>query len=42
MWPHYGNLSGIKDTFENDHAFPSAFRLSRREHTVNGMVQIVQ
>ncbi len=42
MWPHYGNLSGIKDRFGNDQTFPSAFRLSRREHKAKGIVQIVR
>lgn len=42
LYPHYGNLSGIRDQFGNDLPFPSAFRLSRREHRPKGIVQIIR
>jgi len=42
LYPHYGNLSGIRDHLGNDLTFPSAFRQSRREHRPKGIVQIVR
>lgn len=42
LWPHYGNLSGIKDEFGNDLPFPAAFRKSRVAHRSKGIVQIVR
>jgi hypothetical protein len=42
LFPHYGNVSGIRDQFGNDLPFPSAFRLSRREYRPKGIVQIVR
>lgn len=42
LYPHYGNLSGIRDQFGNELPFPSAFRLSRREWRPKGIVQIIR
>ena len=43
LYPHYPDLSlpsGIKDKFGSDLPFPAAFRKSRREHKVKGIVKI--
>ena len=43
LYPHFPGLtSGIRDQFGNDLPFPSAFRLSRREHKPKGIVKIVK
>jgi hypothetical protein len=42
LYPHYGNVSGIRDQFGNDLPFPSASRLERREYRPKGIVQIVR
>jgi hypothetical protein len=40
LYPHYGQLSGIRDTFGNELEFPSAFRLSRRDGRPRGIIKI--
>lgn len=43
LYPHFPGLtSGIRDQFGNDLSFPSAFRLSRREYKLKGIVKIVE
>jgi hypothetical protein len=42
LYPHFGNLSGIRDAFGNDLTFPAAFRASRRANRPKGIVQIVR
>jgi hypothetical protein len=40
LYPHYGQLSGIRDSFGNELEFPSAFRLSRRDGKPRGIMKI--
>jgi hypothetical protein len=40
LYPHFGQLSGIRDNFGNELEFPSAFRLSRRNGQPRGIVKI--
>jgi len=40
LYPHFGQLSGIRDRFGNELEFPSAFRLSRRDGRPRGIVKI--
>jgi hypothetical protein len=40
LYPHYGQLSGIRDKFGNELEFPSAFRTSRRDGKPRGIVKI--
>ena len=40
LYPHYGQLSGIRDKFGNELEFPSAFRLSRRDGKPRGIIKI--
>ncbi|HMO15656.1 MAG TPA: hypothetical protein PKD64_15385 [Pirellulaceae bacterium] len=40
LYPHVGQLSGIKDRFGNDLEFPSAFRQSRRDGKPKGIIRI--
>jgi hypothetical protein len=42
LYPHVGQLTGIKDRFGNDLEFPSAFRMSRRDGQQRGIVRIVK
>jgi hypothetical protein len=42
LYPHCGQLSGIKDGFGNDLQFPAAFRKSRTDHKQKGIIQIVR
>lgn len=42
MYPHVGQLSGIRDKHGNELEFPSAFRLSRRDGEPRGIVKIVK
>lgn len=42
MYPHVGQLSGIRDKHGNDLEFPSAFRLSRRDGEPRGIIKIVK
>ena len=39
LYPHFGQLCGIKDTYGNDLEFPSAFRLSRRDGRPRGIIK---
>lgn len=41
LYPHFGNLSGIRDQFGNDLEFPAAFRLSRNAYKPKGIVKII-
>jgi hypothetical protein len=40
LYPHFGQLSGIRDRFGNELEFPSAFRLSRRDGKQRGIIKI--
>ncbi|MFU8803728.1 MAG: DUF6932 family protein [Bradymonadaceae bacterium] len=40
LYPHFGQLSGIKDKYGNDLEFPSAFRMSRRDGRPRGIIKI--
>lgn len=40
LYPHFGQLSGIRDEFGNELEFPSAFRRSRRDGKPRGIVKI--
>lgn len=40
LYPHFGQLSGIRDSYGNELEFPSAFRLSRRNGMPRGIVKI--
>lgn len=40
LYPHYGQFSGILDSFGNELEFPSAFRLSRRDGKPRGIIKI--
>ncbi|MCB9737799.1 MAG: hypothetical protein H6747_00945 [Deltaproteobacteria bacterium] len=40
MYPHYGQLAGIRDKFGNELEFPSAFRTSRRDGAPRGIIKI--
>lgn len=40
LYPHFGQLSGIKDKYGNDLEFPSAFRKSRRDGRPRGIIKI--
>jgi hypothetical protein len=41
LYPHFGQSSKILDQFGNELQFPSAFRLSRREHKQKGIILVV-
>lgn len=40
LYPHVGQLSGIRDKYGNELEFPSAFRLSRRNGQPRGIIKI--
>jgi hypothetical protein len=40
LYPHYGQLCGIRDEFGHELEFPSAFRRSRRDGKPRGIVKI--
>ncbi|MBK6733677.1 MAG: hypothetical protein IPG61_06235 [bacterium] len=40
FYPHWGQVSGIRDRFGNELDFPSAFRISRRSDTPKGIIKI--
>ena len=40
LYPHFGQLCGIKDKHGNDLEFPSAFRMSRRDGRPRGIIKI--
>ncbi len=40
LYPHFGQLSGIRDQHGNELEFPSAFRLSRRNGHPRGIIKI--
>jgi hypothetical protein len=40
LYPHFGQGSGIRDRYENELEFPSAFRLSRRDGQLRGIIKI--
>lgn len=40
LYPHYGQLSGIRDKYGHELEFPSAFRQSRRDGQPRGIIKI--
>ena len=42
LYPHYGNLSGIKDEHGHDQEFPAAFRRRRGDSKKKGIVKMIQ
>ncbi len=42
LYPHFGQLSGMRDPHGNELEFPSAFRLSRRDGKPRGIIQIIR
>lgn len=40
LYPHFGQITGIRDEFGNDLEFPAAFRKSRRGHRQRGIIKI--
>ena len=42
LYPHVGQLSGIRDDFGNELEFPAAFRRSRRDGKQRGIVQVIR
>ena len=40
LYPHYGQLCGVRDQNAHELEFPSAFRRSRRERKPRGIVKI--
>lgn len=42
LYPHFGQLSGVRDQFGNELQFPSAFRLARYSFRPKGIVQVVK
>jgi len=40
LYPHWGQPSGIRDQYGNEQTFPSAFRLSRRDGKLKGIIKI--
>ena len=41
LYPHYGQLAGIRDRFGNELEFPSAFRLLWRDNQPRGIVKVL-
>ncbi len=42
LYPHLGQMTGIKDKYGHDLEFPSAFRLSRRDGKPRGIVKLIK
>lgn len=42
LYPHYGQISGIRDEFGNELEFPAAFRKSRLSGMPKGIVKIIK
>ena len=40
LYPHYGQVCGIKDRYGNDLTFPAAFRKTRRDHSPKGIIKL--
>lgn len=40
LYPHYGQGTGIRDSFGHELEFPSAFRLSRRNDAPRGIIKL--
>ena len=40
LYPHYGQLCGIRDQYGHELEFPSAFRLSRTDSKPKGIIKI--
>lgn len=40
LYPHFGQGSGIRDSFGNELEFPAAFRLSRRDGKPRGIIKV--
>jgi hypothetical protein len=41
LYPHLGQMSGIKDSYGNDLTFPSAFRQCRSSGLAKGIVKVI-
>jgi hypothetical protein len=41
MYPHYGQVSGVRDAYGHDLLFPSLFRLTRHTNLPKGIVKIL-
>ncbi|AGK96626.1 DUF6932 family protein [Clostridium pasteurianum] len=42
LYPHIGQISGIKDEYGNDLQFPAAFRKTRDSYMAKGIVKILK
>lgn len=42
LYPHDGQLCGIRDEFGQELEFPAAFRKSRTAHQQKGMIRLVK
>ena len=42
LYPHYGQLTKIRDSAGHQLLFPSAFRQSRREHRPKGIIRLLK
>jgi hypothetical protein len=42
LYPHYGQKSGIRDEHGNELMFPAAFRRTRRDGTLRGIVKVIK
>ena len=42
LYPHFGQISGIKDEFNNDLQFPAAFRKTRDTFQPKGIIKIIK
>lgn len=42
LYPHHGQLSGIRDKHGHELEFPSAFRQSRRDSKAKGIVKLIR
>lgn len=42
LYPHFGQLSGIRDRLGHELEFPSAFRQSRRDSRPKGIVHLIR
>lgn len=40
LYPHYGQLCGIRDKYGHELEFPSAFRRSRRDGCPRGIIKV--
>jgi len=42
VYPHFGQLSGIRDRHGHDLMFPAAFRLQRNTDAPKGIIQVAR